>query len=62
MTREKDTERLVGSDRVLAVLSELAQRPDGATLEELAIAVDSPKSTVHRALTSLRRALSLIHI
>lgn len=56
MTREKDTERLVGSDRVLAVLSELAQRPDGATLEELAIAVDSPKSTVHRALTSLRRA------
>lgn len=57
MPREKDTpERLVGSDRVLAVLSELAERPDGATLEELAIAVDSPKSTVHRALTSLRRA------
>jgi IclR family transcriptional regulator, acetate operon repressor len=49
-------ERLVGSDRVLAVLIELAKRPDGATLEELAGALDSPKSTVHRALASLRKA------
>jgi IclR family transcriptional regulator, acetate operon repressor len=49
-------ERLVGSDRVLAVLIELAKRPEGATLEELAGALDSPKSTVHRALASLRRA------
>lgn len=48
--------RLVGSDRVLAVLSALAKRPEGATLDELAQAVDSPKSTVHRALASLRRA------
>jgi len=49
-------ERLVGSDRVLAVLIELAKRPRGATLEELAAALDSPKSTVHRALASLRKA------
>ena len=49
-------DRLVGSDRVLAVLSALAKRPEGATLDELAHAVDSPKSTVHRALASLRRA------
>jgi IclR family transcriptional regulator, acetate operon repressor len=57
MTSEHDApERLVGSDRVLAVLVELAERPEGATLEQLATAVDSPKSTVHRALTSLRRA------
>jgi IclR family transcriptional regulator, acetate operon repressor len=49
-------ERLVGSDRVLAVLIELAKRPEGATLEELAGALDSPKSTVHRALVSLRKA------
>ncbi|MDL9978746.1 IclR family transcriptional regulator [Microbacterium sp. ASV49] len=53
---EADPGRLVGSDRVLAVLVELAERPQGATLEELAVAVDSPKSTVHRALSSLRRA------
>ena len=49
-------ERLVGSDRVLAVLIELAKRPEGATLEQLAGALDSPKSTVHRALASLRKA------
>lgn len=48
--------RLVGSDRVLAVLIELGKRPAGATLEELAGALDSPKSTVHRALASLRKA------
>ncbi|HEY8718193.1 IclR family transcriptional regulator [Pengzhenrongella sp.] len=49
-------DHLVGSDRVLAILIELAQRPDGAGLEELGRAVASPKSTVHRALASLTRA------
>lgn len=53
---ESDAARLVGSDRVLAVLIELAQHPAGASLDELAIALRSPKSTVHRALASLRRA------
>ncbi len=48
--------RLVGADRVLAVLTELGRRPDGATLEELAAALDSPKPTVHRALAALRKA------
>lgn len=48
--------RLVGADRVLAVLVELARYPDGVGLEELARAVASPKSTVHRALAALRRA------
>ncbi|MFJ2443760.1 MULTISPECIES: IclR family transcriptional regulator [unclassified Streptomyces] len=48
--------RLVGSDRVLAVLKELARHPDGAGLEELTRAIDSPKPTVHRALGALRRA------
>lgn len=51
-----DAERLVGSDRVLAVLVELAQHPSGITLDEIARAVDSAKPTVHRALASLRRA------
>jgi DNA-binding IclR family transcriptional regulator len=51
-----DGERLVGADRVLAVLVALARRPEGASLEELARAVESPKSTVHRALAALTRA------
>ncbi|MBX3098984.1 MAG: IclR family transcriptional regulator [Salinibacterium sp.] len=53
---ERHDTRLVGADRVLAVLTELARHPDGVSLEELAQALDSPKSTVHRALSSLRRA------
>ena len=47
---------LVGSDRVLAVLTELARHPAGAGLDELARALDSPKPTIHRALAALRRA------
>jgi DNA-binding IclR family transcriptional regulator len=48
--------KLVGSDRVLAVLAELARHPDGIGLEDMARAVASPKPTTHRALASLRRA------
>jgi len=48
--------RLVGSDRVLAVLKELAGYADGVGLDDLSRAVSSPKPTVHRALASLRRA------
>ena len=48
--------KIVGSDRVLAVLLELAEYPNGVTLDELAKQVDSPKPTIHRALGSLRRA------
>lgn len=51
-----DETRLVGADRVLAVLKELARYPDGAGLEELTRAIGSPKPTVHRALSALRRA------
>jgi IclR family acetate operon transcriptional repressor len=53
---EPDLSRLVGSDRVLAVLKELAHWPEGITLDDMARAVDSPKPTVHRALAALRRA------
>ena len=49
-------QRLVGSDRVLAVLLELGKHPEGAALEDIASALSSPKSTVHRALVSLRKA------
>ncbi|CAN5329007.1 IclR family transcriptional regulator [soil metagenome] len=48
--------KLVGSDRVLAVLLELAEHPHGITLDELAKRLGSTKPTVHRALASLRRA------
>jgi IclR family transcriptional regulator, acetate operon repressor len=51
-----DESRLVGSDRVLAVLEELARFPGGVGLEELTRAIGSPKPTVHRAPASLRRA------
>ncbi len=49
-------DRLVGSDRVLAILSELASIPAGASLDVLASRVRSPKPTVHRALAALKRA------
>ena len=54
--RHEPSERVVGSDRVLALLVELANWPGGASLDELARALASPKSTVHRALAALTRA------
>src|SRR5450830_275802 len=53
---EADDERLVGSDRVLAVLMELAEHPGGIGLDELSRRLSSSKPTVHRALASLRKA------
>jgi len=49
-------EKLVGADRVVAVLTELAAHPLGVTLDELAGILHSSKPTVHRALATLRRA------
>lgn len=49
-------ERVVGADRVLALLAELARRPDGATLEDLAARMGGSKSTIHRALGALVRS------
>ena len=49
-------DRLVGADRVIAALAELAEHPLGVTLDELAGILASPKPTVHRALATLRRA------
>jgi IclR family transcriptional regulator, acetate operon repressor len=51
-----DGDRVVGADRVLAALVELAEHPGGVSLDELANRLHSPKPTVHRALTALRRA------
>ena len=49
-------DKLVGADRTLAVLTALAGYAEGVSLEEITIAVGSPKPTVHRALGALRRA------
>jgi IclR family transcriptional regulator, acetate operon repressor len=56
VTQVADGDRLVGADRVLAVLAELARHPEGIGLEDMARAMASPKPTVHRALAALRRA------
>jgi IclR family acetate operon transcriptional repressor len=56
MSERAEDERLVGADRVLAVLIELADHPDGVALDDLANRMRSSKSTVHRALTTLKRA------
>jgi len=47
---------LSGADRVLATLRLLGSFPDGIGLNELAKRLNSPKSSVHRALAALRRA------
>ncbi len=47
---------LKGADRVLAVLKALGSFPYGVGLIELAELLDSPKSSIHRALGALRRA------
>lgn len=49
-------DRIVGTDRVLAVLIELAQLPAGTTLDEMAQRTGHSKPTIHRALASLKRA------
>jgi IclR family acetate operon transcriptional repressor len=45
-----------GADRVLAILNVLGAYPDGIGLNELARIMNSPRSSVHRALGALRRA------
>ncbi|WP_247046279.1 IclR family transcriptional regulator [Arthrobacter rhizosphaerae] len=56
MNDQHEDEKVVGADRVLAVLIDLAGHPQGATLDELAQRLHSSKPTVHRALSALRRA------
>jgi IclR family acetate operon transcriptional repressor len=56
VTPPEAEERLVGADRVIAVLVELADHPLGVSLDELAGTLRSSKPTVHRALATLRRA------
>lgn len=56
-TDHKDgTVRLVGSDRVLAVLTHLATLPTGGTLDDIVRMTGDPRPTVHRALAALVRA------
>lgn len=56
--RREETARAqpVGSDRVLAVLAELARHPEGIARQDLAGLLHSPQPTIHRALAALHRA------
>jgi IclR family transcriptional regulator, acetate operon repressor len=54
--RQSDEAAAKGADRVLGVFKALAGYSRGVTLEELAERLGSPKSSVHRALATLRRA------
>ena len=47
---------LNGADRVLATLNLLGSYPEGIGLNDLARLMNSPRSSVHRALGALRRA------
>ncbi|MGH3733899.1 MAG: IclR family transcriptional regulator [Acidimicrobiales bacterium] len=51
-----DNRGLSGADRVLAILSLLGSFPDGIGVNDLARRMNSPRSSVHRALSALRRA------
>lgn len=51
-----DGRSLGGADRVLATLKALGLHPKGARLEDIAAELHSPKSSVHRALATLRRS------
>lgn len=54
--RAAGDDRLVGADRVLSLLAELATYPSGVSLDQMVRDTGHPKATVHRALTSLVRA------
>ena len=45
-----------GADRVLAALKAVGRHEKGARLDDLAVELNSPKSSTHRALATLRRA------
>ena len=51
-----EVKALNGADRVLAILNILGSYPDGIGLNELARIMNSPRSSIHRALGALRRA------
>lgn len=53
---EMEQGRLVGADRVLAVLKQLAGHREPVSLDVLTREIGSPKPTVHRALATLRMA------
>jgi len=47
--------KVVGADRVLAVLIELSMHVDGVSLDDLTISLGMSKPTVHRALVTLQK-------
>jgi IclR family transcriptional regulator, acetate operon repressor len=51
-----EVKSLSGAERVLATLTVLGSYPEGIGLNELARALNAPRSSVHRALAVLRKA------
>jgi len=54
--QERQGTKVVGADRVLMILKLLAEYPEGAALDAIVREADAAKSTVHRGLSSLKRA------
>jgi len=52
----KPVEKIVGAERVLTVLKELADHAEGISLDELTMALKASKSTVHRALATILKS------
>ncbi|MFB7893622.1 IclR family transcriptional regulator [Microbacterium sp. NPDC056044] len=55
MSGNQTQDRVVGAERVLSVLAELAEHPSGISLDDLTNRLNDPKPTVHRALVSLKK-------
>lgn len=55
-SKGKPVEKIVGAERVLAVLIELGNHAEGISLDELTMTVKASKPTVHRALATILKS------
>lgn len=55
-SKSKPVEKIVGAERVLTVLKELADHSEGISLDELTMSLKASKSTVHRALATILKS------
>lgn len=55
-SKGKPVEKIVGAERVLTVLKELADHAEGISLDELTMSLKASKSTVHRALATILKS------
>ena len=55
-SKSKPVEKIVGAERVLTILKELADHAEGISLDELTMELKASKSTVHRALATILKS------